>query len=147
MKLRANNFAQWLVITVVIATIGLFSWRYSSLSRHYVSVQGIILRLYPYSHQSFDYFYTVGNDTHFGTATASGIGRDLAKMKIGDHLTVFYDAQHPADSTAESPSLRGFMSICVFVFGGVFISFGIFLKFRHPSLPGESRQGRGMGAI
>jgi Protein of unknown function (DUF3592) len=116
-------------VTIIVGFILLLfgAWRYSSLSRHYISAQGTILQLYPMEHQSFEYYYTVSRATYFGTTTAQSLDRDLASIKIGDHLTVYYDTKHPADSTADPPSLRGIMSIWAVIFAGTLFSLGTIL--------------------
>jgi hypothetical protein len=113
-----------------IILLALGAWRYSSLSRHYVSTQGTVLQLYPMEHQSFEYDYIVSGTMYFGTTTAESMGRDLASVKVGDHLNVFYDAKHPGDSTAEPPNLRGIMSICSLIFSGTLLSLGSILYYR-----------------
>jgi hypothetical protein len=118
---------KYIIIIAGIVALAICAWRYSSLSRHCVSTQGTVLRLRPSEHQSFDYLYSASGVTHFGTATAQTLGRDLASIKVGEHLTVFYDAQHPDDSTADPPILRGIMSVFGFVFGGAFFSLGVIL--------------------
>jgi hypothetical protein len=110
--------------------LALGAWRYSSLSRHYISTQGTVLQLYPMEHQSFEYDYIVSGTTYFGTTTAESAGRDLASVKVGDHLTVFYDAKHPDSSTAEPPNLRGIMAIWAVIFLGTLLSLGTILYYR-----------------
>lgn len=88
------------IIILGIILLAVAAWRYGSLSRHYVSTQGTISCLHPHEHQSFDYLYTVAGTAYLGTTVPLESGRDFASIKIGDHLTVFYDAKHPADSTA-----------------------------------------------
>ena len=118
---------------IIIAGIGLFAvcgWRYSSLSRHFISTQGTVLRLNPTEHQSFDYLYSADGTTHFGTTTAQSLGRDLSSIAVGEHLTIYYDVLHPDDSTADPPYLRGIMAVCGFIFGGTFFSLGALLCYQ-----------------
>ncbi|MDR3459155.1 MAG: hypothetical protein P4N60_17130 [Verrucomicrobiae bacterium] len=118
------------IIIIGLALLALCAWRYSSLSRHYVSTQGVIVRLHPYEHQSFDYLYVASGASCFGTATAAGLGRDFAGIKIRDPLTVFYDTKHPADSTVEPPVLPGIMAVWFFVFLGAIFSIGVISWFQ-----------------
>lgn len=118
----AANPMKFCIILAGIILLVLGAWRYSSLSRHYASTLATISGLQPQNHASFDYVYTVSGATHSGTAPAQAIGRDLNSLRIGDQVTVFYDTQHPDDSTVEPPNLRGIMSIWMLIFGGILFS-------------------------
>jgi len=96
----------WATLTMAVAIWCAVAARPAfSLKRHAEAVEGTISRLRPENHQTFEYTYSVGQSTYTGASRGES-DRPFATCKVGDPITVFYDARNPSVSTAGSPDLR-----------------------------------------
>jgi hypothetical protein len=101
------NLAVWFGLTALTGIVCLL-WALddTSLSRHFEAVNATVVALYPRNHQSFDYTYRVGKIIHKGHGTSGEAGIQFESVKLGDTISIHYDAKRPHNSTVASPSIR-----------------------------------------
>jgi hypothetical protein len=113
------------VIIFSLALLALCAWYHASFSRYYVPVRAVFVHFQPNNHKRFDYLYVVSGATYTGAATIVSPKVDLANFRTGTQLTVYYDTQHPANSTVNPAVLRGNKSIWLLIIPGMLILLGI----------------------
>ncbi|HSY16868.1 MAG TPA: DUF3592 domain-containing protein [Candidatus Acidoferrales bacterium] len=113
------------VIIFSLALVALCAWYRVSFFRYYVPVRAVLVHFQPNNHKRFDYLYVVSGATYSGAATIVSSKVDLATFRTGTQLTVYYDTQHPANSTVNPTVLRGNKSIWLLIIPGTLILLGI----------------------
>ena len=118
----AINVSVWIGLTLLVAICGSFSvLRPASIARHYQRADASIVGLVPEQHRSFDYRYRVGTRTYFGRGTAGEADRRFESLRVGDHVSIFYDSTDPARSTVGPPdmpqieAIGGLIAACAIV--------------------------------
>ncbi|HEV2695409.1 MAG TPA: DUF3592 domain-containing protein [Verrucomicrobiae bacterium] len=115
------------LILFSLALIALWTWYHVSFSRYYVPVRAVLVHFQPNNHKRFDYLYIVSGTTYSGAATITSPKANLATFKTGTQLTVYYDVNHPVNSTVNPAVLRRNKSIWILGIPGVLILLGIIL--------------------
>ena len=113
------------LILFALAVVVLCVWYRVSFSRYYVPVRATFVRFEPGNHRRFEFLYVVSGTTYSGAATISSPKVDLGNFKIGTQLTVYYDVNHPANSTVNPAALRRSKSIWLLGIPGMIILLAI----------------------
>jgi hypothetical protein len=108
-----------------LALVALCAWYRVSFSRYYVPIRAVFVHFQPNYHKRFDYLYVVSGATYSGSATIASPKVDLTTFRTGTQLTVYYDVNHPANSTVNPGVLRGNKSIWLLFIPGTLILLGI----------------------
>ena len=96
----------WLALAVGAATFVIIAldWpKWHGLAQRSVETNGIVTAKEPSNHRAIRYSYRVGEQTYTSIGHSGGANPEFDKIKEGDSIKVFYDAENPEVSSADSP--------------------------------------------
>lgn len=99
--------AALLTFVLVAVLFGQFNWfRFRTLARGGIRVEGEVTKLEPQNHLSVSYSYQVGGTAFLGVGKSGYGNPDFHSLKVGDKVHVYYDPRNPAKSILGEPEYR-----------------------------------------
>lgn len=109
----------WLAFSVGAATVVIIFFdfpKWHGLAQRAVETNGKVTAKEPANHMSIRYSYRVGEQTYTGTGQSGDPNPEFDKINVGDSIKVFYDAENPEVSSADSPDRESSTIMMVVLF-------------------------------